>query len=75
MAGFNINSSFEIDAAKLITKLHRAACESHPDQVFFNSGITDDQKGLAPDQCEKANIGFDTSKTEFELCVMMPKEI
>lgn len=74
MAGFNINSSFEIDAAKLIAKLHRGACETHKDMLFFNSGITDDEK-ITPEQCEKSKIGFDTGLGEYELGVIAQSEI
>lgn len=44
MAGFSINSSFEIDAAKLVAKLHRAGCQPYKgkDIKFFNSGVIND---------------------------------
>lgn len=42
MAGLDIENAFKIDAAKLLAKLHRGACETHKDMKFFNSGIIDD---------------------------------
>ena len=69
MAGLNINDSFEIDAAKLLAKLHRGACETHKDMMFFNSGVLDDEK-IAPDACKKSKISFDTKLTQCDLGVI-----
>ena len=74
MAGLNINDSFEIDAAKLLAKLHRGACETHKDMMFFNSGVLDDEK-IAPDACEKSKISFDTKLTQCDLGVIAQPEI
>ena len=75
MAGLSINDSFEIDAAKLLAKLHRGACETHKDMMFFNSGVLDDVKDLAPDACEKSKISFDTKLTQCDLGVIAQPEI
>ena len=69
MAGLSINDSFEIDAAKLLAKLHRGACETHKDMMFFNSGVLDDEK-ITPDACEKSKISFDTKLTQCDLGVI-----
>lgn len=74
MAGLSINDSFEIDAAKLLAKLHRGACETHKDMMFFNSGVLDDEK-IAPDACEKSKISFDTKLTQCDLGVIAQPEI
>ena len=74
MAGLSINDSFEIDAAKLLAKLHRGACETHKDMMFFNSGVLDDEK-IAPDACEKSKISFDTKLTQCDLGVITQPEI
>ena len=74
MAGLSINDSFEIDAAKLLAKLHRGACETHKDMMFFNSGVLDDEK-IAPDACEKSKISFDTKMTQCDLGVIAQPEI
>ena len=74
MAGLSINNSFEIDAAKLLAKLHRGACETHKDMMFFNSGVLDDEK-IAPDACEKSKISFDTKLTQCDLGVIAQPEI
>ena len=74
MAGLSIDDSFEIDAAKLLAKLHRGACETHKDMMFFNSGVLDDEK-IAPDACEKSKISFDTKLTQCELGVVAQPEI
>lgn len=75
MADFEINSSFTIDAAKILAKLHRAGCQTYADVSFFNSGVSGDQKGLAPEAVEKAGITFDTAAGEYELGVMTGKPI
>lgn len=74
MAGLSINNSFEVDAAKLLAKLHRGACETHKDMMFFNSGVLDDEK-IAPDACEKSKISFDTKLTQCDLGVIAQPEI
>jgi hypothetical protein len=62
MANFNIKNTFTIDAAKLLAKLHRGACETHKNMMFFNSGVIDDEN-IAPDACEKSKISFNTKLT------------
>jgi hypothetical protein len=75
MAGLDIEKTFTIDAAKLLAKLHRGACETHKDMMFFNSGVIDDQTNLAPDAVEKSKISFDTSMTQCEIGVVAQPEI
>jgi len=72
--GLNIKESFVIDAAKLLAKLHRGACETHADVMFFNSGVIDDQK-IAPSECEKSKISFDTKMDQCQLGVVVRPEI
>lgn len=40
MAGAKV--SFELDAGKILAKLHRGGCQTFEKMLFFNSGITDD---------------------------------
>ena len=74
MANFNIKNTFTIDAAKLLAKLHRGACETHKNMMFFNSGVIDDEN-IAPDACEKSKISFNTKITQCELGVIAQPEI
>lgn len=74
MAGLSIDDSFEIDAAKLLAKLHRGACETHKDMKFFNSGVVDDEN-VAPDAVEKSKVTFDTKMEQCELGVVAQPEI
>ena len=74
MAEPNIENSFMIDAAKLLAKLHRGACETHKDMKFFNSGVVNDED-IAPDACEKSKITFDTGVKQYELGVVVKDEI
>ena len=73
MAGAKV--SFELDAGKILAKLHRGGCQTHAGMMFFNSGITDDQKGLTPENVGKAKISFDMENGEYELGVIIQKEI
>ena len=71
-----ITNSFEIDAAKLLAKLHRGACEVGKAQgaKFFNSGVIDDED-VTPDQCEGSKISFDVEMKQYELGVVVLPEI
>lgn len=72
--GLDIKEAFEIDAAKILAKLHCKARTAQPKCVFFNSGVTDDQKGLKPEDCEGAKITFKTDQKAYELAVMAPEQ-
>lgn len=76
MAGLSIDDSFEIDAAKLLAKLHRGACEVQAEKgmKFFNAGVIDDAE-IKPAECEKSTISFDTSLTQIELGVIAHPKI
>lgn len=72
--GLDIKESFAIDAAKLLAKLHRGACETHKDSVFFNSGVLNDEE-IRPDQCENSKISFDMTLARCELGVVALPEV
>lgn len=40
MAGAKV--SFQLDAGKILAKLHRGGCQVYDKILFFNTGITDD---------------------------------
>ena len=66
--------SFQLDAGKILAKLHRGACETHPNMLFFNTGILNDQK-IAPDQVNNAKINFDIVEGgKYELGVIIDQE-
>lgn len=35
----DMNFAFEVDAGKIMAKLHLAGCQTHADCMFFNGGI------------------------------------
>ena len=72
--GLDIKEAFEIDAAKILAKLHCKARTAQPKCVFFNSGVADDQKDLKPEDCEGAKITFKTDQKAYELAVMAPEQ-
>ena len=66
--------SFELDAGKILAKLHRGACQTYPKVLFFNSGITNDAK-IAPEEVDDAKINFDMDGDEYELGVIIQEEM
>jgi hypothetical protein len=66
--------SFELDSGKILAKLHRGACQTYPKVLFFNTGITDDAN-IAPEAVDKAKINFDMENNEYELGVIIDKEM
>lgn len=70
----NAKMSFELDAGKILAKLHRGACQTYPKMLFFNTGVTDDAK-IAPEAVDKAKIGFDMEGGEYELGVIIDPEL
>lgn len=74
--GLDIKESFTVDAAKLLAKLHRGACEvqAAKGMKFFNAGVIDDAE-IKPDECEKSTISFNTGLKRIELGVIAHPEI
>ena len=66
--------SFELDAGKILAKLHRGACQTYPKVLFFNSGITNDAE-IAPEEVDDAKINFDMDGDEYELGVIIQEEM
>lgn len=68
------NFMFEIDAGKILAKMHRAGCMKHKDFRFFNTGILDDVD-VDPDKIDgKSTITFDFSNKDavYEIGVKLP---
>ncbi len=68
--------AFEIDAGKILAKMHRGGCETHPKMRFFNTGIIEDAD-LKPVECgtkSKITFDFDNGKGEYQVGVMPEPE-
>jgi len=65
--------SFELDAGKILAKLHRGACQTHANFKFFNTGITDDAN-LTPEQVDKNKINFDMDGGEYEVGLIFDEQ-
>lgn len=62
--------SFELDAGKILAKLHRGGCETHSGVKFFNTGIVNDEN-IKPEEVKKSKINFDMDGGEYQIGVVL----
>ena len=67
--------SFQLDAGKILAKLHRGACMTYPDMRFFNTGMIKD-RNIGPEQVDgDKNINFDIVESgNYEVGVVITNE-
>ena len=65
--------SFEVDAGKIMAKLHRGACQAQKGFKFFNTGVLNDAN-IAPEAVDKSKMDFDLEQDVYEIGVIMKPE-